>query len=73
MPIDQVKIVSMCGYCFSEIETFTVKKDNLRLISDKVIWCEKCQARRPEVRDIAGRRAAILQEQESYPENRPAR
>ena len=72
MPIDEVLIVRLCGHCRSEIETFTVKKDNMRLFSDKSVWCDRCQAQRPEVLDIAGRRAAIQQEQESYPENRPA-
>ncbi len=73
MPIDEVEIVRMCGHCRYEIETFMVKKDNMRLFSDELIWCDRCQAQRPEVRDIVGRRAAIQQEQESYPENRPAR
>jgi hypothetical protein len=73
MPIDEVKIVRMCRECRTEIETMTVKKDNMRLFSDELVWCPNCQAERPEVRDIAGRHAAIQKEQGSYPKARPAR
>jgi hypothetical protein len=73
MPIDEVKIVRMCRECRTEIETLTVKRDNMRLFSDELVWCPKCQAEKPEVRDIAGRRKAIQKEQGSYPKARPAR
>jgi hypothetical protein len=45
------------------VETFTVKKDNLRLFTDQY---------QAEVLDVAGRADAIKKEQSSYPENRPA-
>lgn len=73
MPIDEVKIVRMCRECRTEIETLTVKKDNMRLFSDELVWCPNCQAEKPEVRDVAGRRNAIQKEQGSYPKARPAR
>jgi hypothetical protein len=73
MPIDEVKIVRMCQECRTEIETLMVKKDNMRLFSDELVWCPKCQAEKPEVRDIAGRHNAIQKEQKSYPKARPAR
>jgi Zn finger protein HypA/HybF involved in hydrogenase expression len=73
MPIDEVKIVRMCQECRTEIETMTVKQDNMRLFSDELVWCPKCQAEKPEVRDVAGRRSAIQKEQGSYPKPRPAR
>ena len=67
MPIDQVSIVRMCGACRQEIETISVKKDNMRLFVDEKVWCEGCQSEQPEVRDIAGRRDTIGLEQRSYP------
>ena len=73
MPIDEVTIVRMCGECRSEIDTITMKKDNMRIFTDEEVWCPRCQANKPEIRDIAGRRASIRKEQQSYPANRPAR
>ena len=73
MPISEVTVLRICGKCHLELETFTVKKDNLRLFSDQLVWCPKCQAEQPEVLDVAGRGEAIKKEQASYPENRPAR
>ena len=73
MPIDEVKIVRRCQVCRTEMETLTVKKDNMRLFSDELLWCPTCQAERPEVRDIAGLDEAIQKEQRSYPKARPAR
>ena len=73
MPIDEISIVRRCKECGTEIETLTVKKDNMRLFSDELIWCSKCNTDMPEVRDIAGRQASIQQEQASYPPVRPAR
>ena len=72
MPITEVTLVRICGKCHLEVETFTVKKDNLRLFSDQSVWCPNCQADQPEVLDVAGRADAIKKEQNSYPENRPA-
>ena len=73
MPISEVTVLRICGKCHLELETFTVKKDNLRLFSDQLVWCPNCQAEQPEVLDVAGRGEAIKKEQASYPENRPAR
>ncbi len=67
MPIDQVSIVRMCGACRLEIETISVKKDNMRLFVDEKVWCEVCQSEQPEVRDVAGRQETIGLEQRSYP------
>ncbi len=73
MPIDEVSVVRRCKECGTEIETITVKKDNMRLFSDELVWCPKCQAEKPEVRDIAGRRTSVEAEQASYPKLKPAR
>ncbi len=73
MPINEVTLVRICGTCQLEVETFTVKKDNMRLFSDQTVWCPVCQSDQPEVLDVAGRGEAIKKEQASYPENRPAR
>ena len=72
MPGDEVIVVQLCGKCDCEIDTFTVKKDNLMLTSNKEIWCPKCEENTPEVRDIAGRVASIRNEVESYPKAVPA-
>ncbi len=67
MPIDEVSVIRRCKECETEIETLTVKKDNMRLCSDELVWCPKCNAEKPEVRDIAGRQDSIQREQASYP------
>ncbi len=72
MPGEEVTIVQMCGRCHDEIGTFTVKRDNMMLSSKEKIWCSKCGAYTSEVRDIAGRRASIKREIESYPKSTPA-
>jgi hypothetical protein len=72
MAIDQVIIIRMCAECRSEIETITVKKDNMRLFSDEQVWCPRCDAYRAEVRDMAGRREAIQAEINSYPKSKLA-
>ena len=65
--IDQVTIVRKCSVCSMEIETMTVKKDNMMLSSKALIWCASCEAERPERRDIAERLETIQREQSSYP------
>ncbi|MBC8281415.1 MAG: hypothetical protein H8E48_11550 [Chloroflexi bacterium] len=72
MPITEVDITSSCGECGTEIETVTVKKDNMMLFTDEQAWCSKCQADRPQVRDVAGRKKSIEEEQQSYPKAVPA-
>ena len=65
---DTVTVIQTCGICKTEVGTFSVKKDNLMLTSRARIWCPKCQASTPEVRDIAGRRDSIQKEVDSLPE-----
>ena len=72
MPINEVIVVSSCGECGTEIETLTVKKDNMMLFTSELAWCSKCQADRPQVRDVAGRLESIEKEQQSYPLPLPA-
>ena len=72
MPINEVEIVRSCGVCGTVIETVTEKKDNMMLSSKEQVWCPKCQADRPEVRDVAGRLEAIEKERQSYPKSVPA-
>ena len=72
MPINEMIIVRSCGECGTEIETVTVKKDNMMLSTKELVWCPTCQADRPEVRDVAGRLKAIEKEQQSYPKAVPA-
>ena len=66
-PIDQVTIIRRCSVCTTEIETTTVKKDNMMLSSKAPVWCPNCEEDQPERRDIADRLDTIQQEQQSYP------
>lgn len=66
-PIDQVTIMRSCSACSSEIETITVKKDNMMLSSKAPIWCPGCDSEQPERRDIADRMDTVRLEQSSYP------
>ena len=72
MPAGEVTVVQLCGRCKFEVGTFTVKQDNLMLTSKEEVWCPQCQANTPELRDVAGRRAAIQREIDSYPKSTPA-
>ncbi|MCI0844412.1 MAG: hypothetical protein J4N87_03585 [Chloroflexi bacterium] len=72
MPKNEVEIVSSCAECGTEIETVTVKKDNMMLTTKELAWCSKCQADRPQVIDVAGRLDSIKKEQQSYPKAVPA-
>ena len=67
MPGDMMTVVQMCGVCKTEIATIQVKKENMMLSTRAQLWCPNCQAQRPEIRDAAGRLAAIQQEVETYP------
>ena len=73
MLINEVDIVRSCGECGTEIETVTIKKDNMMLSTKELVWCPKCQVERPEVRDVAGRLQTIEKEQQSYPKALPAK
>ncbi len=72
MPGDEVAVLQLCGKCGSEIGTFSVKRDNLMLTSSDEVWCPRCEANVPEVRDIAGRLAAVQRDVASYPKSKPA-
>ena len=67
MPINEVDITSSSGECGTEIETVTVKKDNMMLFTKEQAWCSNCQTDRPQVRDVTGRLKSIDEEQHSYP------
>ena len=69
MPSDEYTILQSCGVCGAELGTFAVKPDNMMLISKELIWCPGCQADRPEIRELAGRRSSIQKEIETYAEN----
>ena len=71
MPGDELKVAQKCGVCGCEVGTFTVKKDNMMLISKETVWCPVCQADRPEVRELAGRLTTIEDEKKTYAPNRP--
>ena len=65
--ISEVTIIRRCSVCANEIETMTVKKDNMMLSSRALVWCPTCEDDRPERRDIADRLDTIKLEQDSYP------
>ena len=72
MPADELTVARMCGVCGCEVGTFTVKNDNMMLMTKDKVWCPVCQAERPEVRELAGRLRTIEDEKKSYAANRPA-
>ena len=45
MPINQVSIVRKCSVCATEIETVSVKKDNMMLASKALVWCPRLRSR----------------------------
>ncbi|MSQ22922.1 MAG: hypothetical protein EXR53_06465 [Dehalococcoidia bacterium] len=69
MPGDMMTIVQMCGVCRTEIATIQVKKENMMLSTTAKVWCPNCKAQRPEIRDAAGRLAAIQTEVATYPKS----
>ena len=70
--IDQVTIIRRCSVCANEIESITVKKDNMMLSSRALVWCQVCDGERPERRDIADREDTVQREQASYPPSQVA-
>ena len=68
---DEVTLLRVCGRCGAELETFSVRKENMMLCSRELVWCPHCQAETPELRDIAGRRESIRQELATYAKNEP--
>ena len=71
MPITDVTIIRRCAGCSGEFGTMTVKKDNMRLMTNDLTWCDHCGKETREVRDIAQREEAVMEEQASYPGNPP--
>lgn len=71
MPITDVVILSRCSHCRSVTGETTVKKDNMRLMVQDLVWCERCGAETPEIREVAGRQSALEAERASYPGNPP--
>ena len=69
LPKPEVTVLRRCGVCHCEIGSYTVKLDNLLLVSREEIWCPDCQASCPELREVAGKRAAVEKETTSYPPN----
>ena len=71
MPITEVTILQRCAHCRQAVGEFTVKKDNMRLMTSDLVWCEPCGREMPEIREIAGRQSAVAAEQATYPANPP--
>ena len=55
LPKPDVTVLRRCGVCHCEIDSYTVKLDNLMLVSREEIWCPDCQAPCPELREVAGK------------------
>jgi len=64
---ETVTLIQLCGVCREQLGSFEVKKENMMLSSRESIWCPKCEASRPELRDIAGRLGSIREEVAGYP------
>lgn len=72
LPKSEVTVVVSCGECRAELDTYEVKLDNLMLAPNEETWCPECECNRAEVREVAGRRAAVEREIAAYPKNLPA-
>ncbi len=69
MPGDTVSVVRSCAVCGTEIETLSVKKENLFLRARGTVDCPKCGKPQPEARDVAGRIASIVAEIKTHPKS----
>ena len=67
MAEDGVLINQICGECGNQIGSFSVKKENMMLSSTQLLWCADCKQETPEIRETAGRRESVDEEQKSYP------
>ncbi len=67
MPGDTVTVVRSCAVCGTEIETLSVKKENLVLRARGTVECPRCGKPQPERRDVAGRLASIEAEIKTHP------
>ena len=63
------EILQLCGKCGSQIGTFSVKKENMMLISKDLVWCSSCDSYTPEIRDIPRRQQSIEKERDGYPQS----
>ena len=72
MAVETITILQLCSDCKSEVGSFEVKKENMMLRTKDLVWCFKCNANKPEVRDIAGRSHSIQEERETYPVSGPS-
>ena len=64
---DEVEITQSCGVCHAELGSLSVKKENMMLTTSDRIWCSRCQAEQPEIREVAGRHAAMVAEETTLP------
>ena len=64
---DEVEITQTCGVCHAELGSLSVKKENMMLTTSDTIWCHHCQAEQPEIREVAGRYAAMVEEEKTLP------
>lgn len=65
---DEVSVLRLCSVCHSPLGKLTFKKENMMLAAPKApVWCDACKANRREIREVEGRKQAILQEHRTYP------
>ena len=69
---ETITVLQLCGDCNTEVGSFEVKKENMMLRTKDLVWCSKCNANTPEVRDLAGRSDSIEAERETYPVSGPS-
>ena len=71
MAVDEITLVRLCGRCRAELGTITVRKENMMLCAAEPVWCPRCNAYRPELREVAGRLDSIRKEMGTYANNKP--
>lgn len=66
-PQSGIEIVRKCSICGTEVERYLAKQENLFLSSYGTVNCPNCKMETPELRDAAGRVAALENELRTLP------
>jgi len=66
-PQSGIEIVRRCSICGIEVERYLAKQESLFLSSYGTIDCPNCKMETPELRDAAGRVAALENELRTLP------
>ena len=68
---EMATVLRLCKICRTELGRLEVKQENMMLHAEDSVWCPRCKAFRPEVREVEGRPTAIEAERRTYPRPTP--